>query len=55
MNLSKYRKALVAAAGVAAVFGKVAIDGQITGTELVELLGAAAVAFGVYRVPNAQE
>lgn len=51
-KLRKYRKALVAVAGVAAVFGKVAIDGSISAQEAAELLGAVAIAFGVYRVPN---
>ena len=50
--MSKYRKGLIAAAGVAAVIGKVAIDGTLTGIEIAELLGALAIAFGVYRVPN---
>jgi len=52
--VNRYRKFIVALAGVAAVFGKVAADGDINVQEWLELAAAAAVAYGVLRVPNAQ-
>ena len=51
--MSKYRKAIVALAGFAAVFGVVASDGAIDGAEALQLVAALAAAYGVYRIPNA--
>jgi hypothetical protein len=52
--LKKYRKALVVVAGVCAVIGKIAADGEISPLEIGELLGSIAVALGVYQVKNEQ-
>lgn len=52
--MSKYRKALVAVAGVCAVIGQVASDGAISAADLGLLATAIAVAVGVERIPNAQ-
>lgn len=46
------RKALVACAGVAAVFGTVAADGAISAQDGLMLAAAVATAYGVWRVPN---
>lgn len=50
--LSNYRKALVAAAGVATALGVVFADGAIDGGEWGYLATAVLVALGVERVPN---
>jgi len=51
--MNKYRKGLVAAAGVLAVLSKALTDGAVDGSEMLEIALALGVAFGVYRVPNA--
>jgi len=48
----KYRKFWVAAAGLAAVVGKVYADGHIDPAEWGELAIAVATAVGVVIVPN---
>lgn len=53
-EVSKYRKGLIALSGVLAVLGKALADGAVDAGETVEILTAALVAFGVYRVPNDQ-
>lgn len=50
--MSKYRKGLIAASGVLLVLGEALADGALGSGDLVNLVSAAAVAFGVYRVPN---
>lgn len=55
MNISPYRKAAVAVAGVLAVLGTALADGALSPGELGELATAVAVAIGVYRVPNAEQ
>ena len=52
--MNKYRKFIVALAGVAAVFGKVAADGSISPQDLLELAVAGSIAYGVFKVPNEQ-
>jgi len=52
--VNKYRKFIVVLAGVAAVFGKVAADGDINVQEWLELAVAFAIALGVRQIPNAQ-
>lgn len=51
--MSRYRKALVAASGLCAVLAKTLSDGQVSVAELGEVAAAAAVVYGVWRVPNA--
>ena len=50
--MSKYRKAIVAVAGVLVVLGNVLSDGSLTLEEGVLLATSALAAFGVYQVPN---
>jgi hypothetical protein len=52
--LNKYRKALVAVAGVCAVIGKILADGEVNLLEAGELVGAIGLAYTVWRVPNEQ-
>lgn len=51
--MAKYRKALVAVAGVCAVLGTVLADGSVDGSESIAIIAAVMTAFGVFRVPNA--
>lgn len=52
---AKYRKFWIAAAGVAAVAGKVFADGHVDTAEIGELAIALATAVGVVAVPNKPE
>lgn len=52
--MSKFRKALVAGAGVLAVLAKALEDGSISGDEGTNLGIAVVVAIGVYLAPNKQ-
>lgn len=52
--MARYRKALIAVGGFLLVVGKVISDGSVDAQELGEIVTAAALAFGIYRVPNAQ-
>lgn len=54
MEFKKYRKAIVAAAGVGVVVCKALVDGQITPDEVLGVIVAVGVAVGVYQVPNKQ-
>lgn len=51
--MKRYRKAIVASAGVLLVVGKVFADGTLDAGEIGELAVAVAVAIGVERIPNA--
>lgn len=53
MNLSKYRKGIIAFGGFLVVLGGVLSDGSISAEELGAVVTAGAVALGVYRIPNA--
>lgn len=55
MNLSKYRKAMVAAAGVCGTAATVLADGELSITDGLAIVLAVLAAFGVYRVPNKVE
>lgn len=52
--MSKARKALVALAGVLAVFSVALEDGDLTGGELTNVGIAIVTAVGVYLAPNKQ-
>lgn len=54
MKISRYRKGIIAAAGFLAVLAKVLGDAEVTADEVLLLLEAFVVAYGVYRVPNAK-
>lgn len=53
--MNKYRKAFVAASGVLIALGEALSDGSLDMTDGMQVLGAIALAYGVYRVPNVQE
>ena len=50
--MNQYRKAFVAASGVFIALGEALADGSIDMTDGMQILGAIALAYGVYRVPN---
>lgn len=50
--MSKYRKAVVAAAGVFTVLGSVLADGSLSLEDGSAVAFALVAAVGVYRVPN---
>lgn len=52
--MAKYRKFLVALAGVCGVLATVLADGSIDATEALTLVASVLAAFGVFRVPNEQ-
>lgn len=51
-EVKKYAKFFVAASGVLIALGNALTDGSIQQGDLLDILTAAAIAFGVYRVPN---
>lgn len=51
-KLAPYAKSIVAGLGVLALAAQATADGRIDGDEVMAVLTAAAVAFGVYQVPN---
>lgn len=51
--MKKYRKAIVAASGVLIALGEATADGSLDMTDGLQILGAIALAYGVWRVPNA--
>lgn len=51
--MNQYRKAFVAASGVLVALGEALSDGSLDMTDGMQILGAIALAYGVYRVPNA--
>lgn len=52
LSLSKYRKAIVAAAGVFTVLGSVLADGALSYEDGAAIAMSLLAALGVYRVPN---
>lgn len=52
--MAKYRKLLMALAGVCGVLATVLADGSIDATEGLAVAASILAAFGVYRVPNAE-
>jgi hypothetical protein len=56
LNISKYRKAIVAVTGgvvlVTTAISNAVADGSIDLTEVVTIVTAVAVAVGVYEIPN---
>jgi hypothetical protein len=56
LNISKYRKAIVAVTGgvvlVTTAISNAVADGSIDLTEVVTIVTAIAVAVGVYEIPN---
>jgi hypothetical protein len=53
--LSKYSKFFVALSGVLLAAGEALSDGSVDATDAAQVVGAALIAFGVYRVPNKVE
>ena len=51
--MKRYSKALVAASGVLVALVEALSDGSIDTGDVGQIIIAAAIAFGVYRVPNA--
>lgn len=52
IDLRKYRKGVVALAGVLVVLGGALTDGAVTADEVTDILIAIGVACGVFAVPN---
>lgn len=53
MNLDKYKKTIVAVAGVIALVAQsLADDGTLSTDEIVAICVAAGAALGVYTIPN---
>lgn len=55
LNVSKiapYAKTVVAVVGLIALAANACVDGVVSSQELVQIITAAAVAVGVYQVPN---
>jgi hypothetical protein len=53
MNLAKYKKSIVAVAGVVALVAQsLGDDGTLSVDEIVAICVAAGAALGVYAVPN---
>lgn len=52
--MKRYAKALVAASGVLVAVGEALADGAVDQGDVLQIIGAIAVAYGVYRVPNKQ-
>jgi hypothetical protein len=56
LNISKYRKAIVAVTGgvvlVTTAISNAVADGSIDLTEVVTIVTAIAIAVGVYEIPN---
>ncbi len=50
--MSKYRKAVVATAGIFTVLGTVLADGSLSGGDQAALGAAVLTAIGVYFAPN---
>lgn len=50
--MSRYAKAFVAASGVLIALGEALSNGSIDTADVGQIVGAIAVAYGVYRVPN---
>lgn len=52
VTMKQYNKAFVAASGVFIALGEALSDGSLDMTDGFQLIGAIALAYGVYRVPN---
>lgn len=51
-KLAPYAKTVVAVAGLVILAANACIDGVVESSEMIEIITAAAVALGVYQVPN---